>query len=235
MYTVLVNMKNNRCVYLFCVCLILAFVSGCDRQTRYTLLTTFFTGVPSYEEYYAEKKPAEEKQEQKSEIEQVGVDSTVHPVFEAGLCNSCHKGVSDEQAEAYLAGEGFASSDSSSAAPELLYPKNRLCTSCHNDKTPKRAIKEGFWLHNPVARGACLACHEPHRSDYPDLLRMPKTEVCESCHTGEELEQAHTLENGTIDYAEKCLSCHNVHKGKSEKLLLSDYVESEQPVMMPDR
>jgi len=48
----------------------------------------------------------------------------------------------------------------------LLKPVGELCLGCHDKEAFSRRI-----AHAPVKRGTCLACHEPHASREPLLLR----------------------------------------------------------------
>ncbi len=221
------------CMFLFLFVLLL--VSGCDRKSRYQVMTTVFTGVPPYEEYYTDKPEAVDEEDADASN---GPRVYSHPVFEARICSSCHKNVDPAQSD-FSAGapEGLAV-DPSAPPPELLLAREKLCTaSCHIDKTPRRAIRENLWLHNPVARGKCLACHAPHQSSNPFQLRLPEAEVCVSCHAPDTLTRASHLDKtgNEAELTASCRTCHTVHMGVDSQLLVNEYKEMKMPVMMPAR
>jgi predicted CXXCH cytochrome family protein len=210
-------------------------VSGCDRKSRYQVMTTVFTGVPPYEEYYADK-PEEVDVEDSAASD--GPKVYMHPVYEARLCTSCHKNVDSARSDFNTGAPEGLEPDPSAPPPDLLLAREKLCTaSCHIDKTPRRAIRENLWLHNPVAQGKCLDCHEPHQSTNPFQLKLPEAEVCISCHAPDSLTRASHLDKtgNEAELAAGCLTCHTVHMGADSQLLASEYKEMKMPVMMPAR
>ena len=233
------NARNNSkryLTFLYCLFIILAIVilSGCDRRSRYRLVTTVFTGVPPYDEYYAEDK---ENGSGKEEATASGGPRTYdHPVWAASLCNSCHENVSPEQVDMNVTSREGSITDSAISPPALKLPPEKLCiASCHIDKTPRRAIRENLWLHTPAAQGKCLECHAPHQSSNPFHLKQSKKELCVSCHKPDTLSPIGHLDNmpDRDELAQSCTSCHNVHMGTDNLLLTRDYEEVRQPVMMP--
>lgn len=38
-------------------------------------------------------------------------------------------------------------------------------------------------IHSPVAQEQCTACHKPHVSDFPNLMKAKERELCLTCHT----------------------------------------------------
>lgn len=102
-----------------------------------------------------------------------------HSDVDAANCKSCH----DEGARLPVA------SDNVSA----------ICYRCHNsfDKLP--------FVHGPVAMGLCVACHQPHGSANPRLLRIPRQELCTDCHN-----QPTTASHREFT-GEQCQNCHRPH------------------------
>ena len=43
---------------------------------------------------------------------------------------------------------------------KLVETEAKLCLTCH-----KRVDTTGYILHDPVAKGKCLGCHDPHGSE----------------------------------------------------------------------
>ena len=197
------------------------------------MVTTVFTGVPPYDEYYSDKP--EEADDEFAESSD-GSKVYTHPVYEAQICDSCHEGADSAQADFGMTDPEGLDADPSAPPPELILPAEKLCTgSCHIDKTPRRAIRENLWLHNPVARGKCIECHNPHQSDYPFQLKLPEGKVCVSCHAPDTLTPSNHRDKigNETELAASCRSCHTVHMGVDNQLLISDYKEMKLPVMMP--
>lgn len=108
-----------------------------------------------------------------------------------------------------------------------------LCFQCHSDK------KE--WIENvKVKHGGldterkCLACHDPHVSDFPKQLTKEPSDSCMICH-----DKPLNTPNGKIadmkDYLAKnksyhgpilqndCSSCHNTHGSENFRILRKYY------------
>jgi predicted CXXCH cytochrome family protein len=73
-------------------------------------------------------------------------------------------------------------------------------------------------LHDPVAQGKCLGCHDPHGSEEKSLVRKsPAGKLCNECHNKKPVL--------TRKYAHQpvargeCLACHRPHGSKAKKLL----------------
>lgn len=119
------------------------------------------------------------------------------------------------------------------AAVQDAQPVSSACGACHPDILPERAAGRSFTSldvyrmtrHADPQRGArrpgaasgtgeCTACHAPHGSGNPSLLRAGLQLACYPCHstpaggqslwTGEK-----TFRRST--HAEVCLGCHNPH------------------------
>ena len=218
-------------------------LSGCSPQARHTLLTFFFTGVPPLE---SEQRPAASPgpivtaDQQSVPVLQDDEAPAVtappkpkqeyysHPLWEDGSCAACHQvnklfsftpgaaGGKRKTTPVFYAGGGMPG--------PLLKPKDTLCNECHTDKAGRRAIRENLWIHNPAAKGECLACHDAHQSRLTGVLRMPTDQLCRSCHTEEKLAALPTPHQGEGP----CLSCHNPHLGKDRRLLTAEYREVKQ-------
>jgi len=50
-----------------------------------------------------------------------------------------------------------------------------LCAMCHE-------MEKGPVLHGPYKAGECLACHDPHSSDYPKATLARTNTLCFTCH-----------------------------------------------------
>lgn len=221
--------------YLFCL-LILFVLAGCNKQSQYRTLTFFFTGVPPYEEWVKEENvSATEQSDEEKEVVGKSYAST-HKPWQDGACGRCHQLKTEEITSASDAPEDQNDDFTAHVSAELTLPKEELCLQCHGDKTPRQAIKKRLWLHTAVAEGKCLACHVPHHSEYPDLLRTSVEEVCSTCHSDKSaLPKACSQEPsgpGTRN-VEGCFACHNAHLGVNSNLLFREYDEEGEETFSP--
>jgi DmsE family decaheme c-type cytochrome len=87
---------------------------------------------------------------------------------------------------------------------------NDKCYECHREKEAPV-----LWEHSPV-KESCLNCHNPHGSNYPDLLTLQRTRLCQSCH---EAGRHQTLAGEVRGFAvmnRQCSNCHaQVHGSNS--------------------
>jgi hypothetical protein len=80
---------NRFVVRLIIATVLIAHLSGCDKQGRYKLLTVFFTGVPPLEE---EKNAAVEKKNPQTDKEAAPPPKIYrHPLTASRQCNQCHR------------------------------------------------------------------------------------------------------------------------------------------------
>ena len=231
-------MRGPVCRMLLTALFSTQLLSGCSPQTRHELLTFFFTGVPPLE---SPKQATDSKTMETTKGNGRPLQNTVagkpqqqlpqyfsHPIWLEGNCSACHQGSNQfsfsqtppasksSAVRVFFSGGGMPGN--------LLESKDKLCLSCHTDKTGIRAIKDGLWLHNTTARGDCLACHDPHQSKNRAHLRKPPEAICSSCHPKEKLAgiAAHASDK-------TCLTCHNPHMGKDRRLLSDDFSETKTP------
>lgn len=173
--------------------LIACILSGCDPVTRHKVVSTMFDGYPSLpppEQYcaeYAEKQVAEVKEElsgKKSVKESTGVTQSQHLPYQEKSCSDCHD---------------------KSKQNGLVAPRNELCFVCHS------GFIKGSYVHGPVAIGDCLACHQPHNSGFPALLKADKSAICIKCHR--EKRVAAGMHDKLAAQQMGCEDCHNPHFG----------------------
>lgn len=136
----------------------------------------------------------------------VGVDSTVYArtYSDAGRCYNCHAphGRYDPETGQYIKGSAWAGNGTNN---------NRLCFTCHNDdanrlygewrgKTVYSTTYHGNSQYNAKMKltdalgvswgaGECANCHDPHGTQYNDMLRYQvnvtgskMNELCLKCH-----------------------------------------------------
>lgn len=208
---------------ILAVCLV---TTGCDKYTRYKVLTVFFTGVP-HPDKQSELSMNVQKmtEEAKKEPEKTVAVSSIHGPYAAEQCFLCHEvnttaGLRNRDRKDEEPSPSPARFDK--ALPgRLLAPVEKLCIECHTSKSVQSAFKKGLWIHGPVSGGMCTICHSPHATPYRYMLRQGKSnQMCTMCH-------AEGLLSNTADHREgnECTSCHNAHLGKNRFLLKKDFDE----------
>jgi predicted CXXCH cytochrome family protein len=93
----------------------------------------------------------------------------------------------------------------------LLVPKDALCFTCHD------SIVKGAFAHAPAVSGECLACHLPHDSSLPSLLKVENGKLCGTCHA--EQRSYATLHQRVAQKNIPCYDCHNPHAGDNRYFL----------------
>jgi len=162
-----------------------------------------------------------------------GVKFPHKPLTQEGGCTNCHSG-HYSKAKALL------------SADEMT-----ICLNCHGKdnlgtlKNIKTQIEGKKYLHGPIQKGSCKACHDPHGSDffrmlpgnYPAQLYGPYVEgmynACLTCHDKNMLRFEETslytkFRNGkrNLHYvhvvnrkSRSCRICHEPHASDEVRLL----------------
>ena len=168
-----------------------------------------------------------------------GVKVPHKPVLQEGGCVNCHSAH-------FAKAKGMLSADEMS-----------VCLGCHDKdglgkpllRNIKKELQGKKYLHGPIGKGSCKACHDPHGSDflrmlpgdYPATLYAPYKDgiygACLKCHEKNLLRFAETtiytgFRNGKqnlhfVHVANKqkgrsCRICHEPHASASEKLIRTD-------------
>jgi len=184
-------MKILLIMLLLCFCPLL---SGCDPVTRHKTISVIFEGVPSCppaedicSDYYTQRVAADLAALTAAAGEKTAlVVASTHLPYGEKRCNDCHSQEKDQN-------DG------------LVRSKRELCFVCHKD------FIKGAFVHGPVAIGECLACHLPHTSTNPALLKGDKDKLCESCHS--EKRVAAGMHNRFVAKQMVCVDCHDPHSG----------------------
>lgn len=178
---------------------VLGLLNGCDPLTVHKVTSTIFDGVPSMppadqfcEEFHEKKVAEEQAAATKSTTAAVAKKEAVngHPPYKEKRCNDCHD----------------RSKDSG-----LIKPRDQICFVCHPN------IMKKFFVHGPVATGACLECHDPHSSGEPALLKVEKKKLCFVCH--KEKRVAEAMHQKVVDTGMACTDCHDPHDGDAKYFL----------------
>ena len=175
---------------------------ACSPVQRHDVLDFVFDGVPPYmtpEEraraaelaaVHEEERAAEAKIRARDQRKKVAkVARFTHGPFAAEECIRCH----DLRGASGFRGSGGGSTSASAGtdlaeAGRLQMPVTELCLRCHSDYSVDAPANADFWIHGPVAAGWCVLCHQPHSSEYPNLLVYePPARLCTQCHDRSEL------------------------------------------------
>ncbi len=86
-----------------------------------------------------------------------------------------------------------------------------LCYDCHDPVGEKTSV------HEPVKKGECSKCHDPHVGEDGALLRKRADELCFDCHPPEKLVPQHVGHAPVLEG--QCVRCHEAHASDNKKLL----------------
>lgn len=117
----------------------------------------------------------------------------LHPSLEKNDCTVCHTPTQDAgKCKSKLATKW-----------KLVKTEPDLCYGCHARKDQSK------FVHTAVRQGSCLSCHAVHSSNYPGLLKEPRTQVCFDCHDLEPLLDKPVKHAPVAEGL--CLDCHDPH------------------------
>jgi len=188
------------------LCLFLG--SGClkiDPLAKHKILTSIFDGVPDlppveelcrdnveelFNTYYEQRIAAADKGGSEEVSDKTRIEGSSHRPWKEQNCQGCH----NFQAE-----------------NKLKLPTREICYLCHKN------LIQGRNVHGPVAVGACLACHDPHSSEHPSLLRKSLETICFKCHKEKRL--AATMHDKIVSNGMLCVDCHDPHSGNMHYFL----------------
>lgn len=89
-----------------------------------------------------------------------------------------------------------------------------VCLECH--KPVADQLASGEPMHAALAeKNSCVACHTPHRSSRPKLIRPTAEKICFECHKLEEIQKP---SHPRVERAD-CLLCHHGHRSDRPALL----------------
>ncbi|RJQ47318.1 MAG: hypothetical protein C4538_05325 [Nitrospiraceae bacterium] len=106
-------------------------------------------------------------------------------------------------------------------------PIKELCLDCHRKLDPEFAnqIENGKYRHDPVDKTECTSCHTPHSTNNKQLMKLPISDVCYSCHPKEkELITGSLYKHGPVR-TDDCGQCHLVHGSENKHLLRTSFSE----------
>lgn len=97
----------------------------------------------------------------------------------------------------------------------LVLPESELCWMCHGNVGAERSMA---YTHNPFINNRCTSCHDPHASDYGQLLVVDERDLCVTCHPiGREINRMQSHPPAANRY---CTTCHHPHASEWKGILV---------------
>jgi predicted CXXCH cytochrome family protein len=119
--------------------------------------------------------------------------SNVHGPVALGMCLSCHEIYEDTTP--YEGGDDHWF--------DLVENDGNLCLKCHD------TVANEAFVHYPIRRNKCIACHDPHGSDNPGMMRHEKmADNCLECHEPVMDDDTHVHAPVRVG---ACTVCHDPH------------------------
>ena len=196
------------------------FAAGCEKHTRYKVLTFFFTGVPPITggQHLGTAAGSVKEERTKRRVKQSIV--FMHGPKASNQCYYCHNTASSKSFRAIETGSSMPRLGEIKPG-RLVLPIKELCIQCHVTKSTDVAYVGDLWLHGPLADGNCVICHDYHETKYKYMLYTERTnELCGRCHADGFLGSSEEHKRGS-----ECTECHNPHLGANRLLLKKDYNE----------
>ena len=99
----------------------------------------------------------------------------------------------------------------------------KVCLECHDELGDQSLFSSHTLKHEAIdPKQSCLACHAPHASSHPHLLKLKEKkfkttkDLCLSCHQKKISSHAHPIPAEAL-----CTQCHNFHYGKPKTPLMN--------------
>lgn len=158
---------------------------------------------------------------------------------QTALCFGCHGAQRGEFARAYshpVRDGGFMSctdchlSGDDDLAPSSRLRSNEACLDCHREFRGPFPHDHQAAVDYTTEEGGCVACHEPHGSHLPRLLKQPYEaphfQLCSQCHVVP-LHQ-YNSQHGSDWAGVACNECHvDIHGSYESRFYLSRTLEAQ--------
>ena len=151
---------------------------------------------------------------------------------ESALCTGCHTDVAGQFARPYRhpVSDGIVRcSDCHRTLDQTRKALSRngtnVCTRCHAEFAGPFPYEHAATLDYGTDEGGCIACHDPHGSALPRMLKQPYEgphfPLCSQCHSVPG--HASNVEHGTRWAGKPCSDCHtDIHGSYGNRLFLSE-------------
>jgi DmsE family decaheme c-type cytochrome len=91
----------------------------------------------------------------------------------------------------------------------------KVCLTCH--PAFEEVLKKKF-IHTPVKKPGCAACHNPHTANFPKQLSAEVSTLCLTCHSGMVPKESRSIHKVALEG--KCVQCHDPHASDNPNNLL---------------
>ena len=90
---------------------------------------------------------------------------------------------------------------------------SNICFQCHEKSSFQKKV-----VHDPLSKGQCTACHNPHVAPHEGLLKENIEDLCFSCHKKQEKSFAGGVVHDPVRRGQ-CAECHAPHSSNIKGLL----------------
>lgn len=205
-FHIVISRTSFSVVGLIIISVVSITILSCDEVQRHKMLTFFFDGVPPLgSEDVSDVNSVDEGDQQVTQQN----DTTWFIHKPSKECTNCHD----------------MSKIPKWATPEFTKEPPQMCYDCHPESSYSGSTD---YVHGPVVVGDCVFCHNPHRSKYEHLLKLPVPDICHSCHEKEDIE---SIADHSAELLSECLDCHVGHSSPAKGLLKKGW--NVRPVESP--
>lgn len=150
-----------------------------------------------------------------------------HSPIERTGCTTCHQGHTSKSASLLKQDEQVLCTGCHKLDRPVLVKKHvgfpvglAKCSECHD---PHGSDNKGMlrkFVHSPVAKGACLSCHEAPQPAKPVVVKKAGSDLCKGCH-GPKVTAM--VEKSRVHWPvvddEGCFNCHAPHAADQKGLV----------------
>lgn len=153
----------------------------------------------------------------------IGKGKVVHGPVRANGCNVCHIVGNQWEPSSYekaVTGNKRIPSGHPKLRRVDSSEISSTCLLCH-DTVGGHSPKSGF-THSAIKGGSCAMCHNPHHSEFENLLNRDSSDpaFCLSCHKNmEEKIAGFRFKHGAMLIGNGCTNCHLTHFADNKNLL----------------
>jgi len=92
--------------------------------------------------------------------------------------------------------------------------EQKVCLTCH--PAFEDVLKKQY-IHTPVKKPGCIACHNPHTATFPKQLSAEVSKLCLTCHDRIMPKDARSTHKVVLEG--KCVQCHDPHASDNKNNL----------------
>lgn len=165
------------------------------------------------------------------------IHASKHPALlkqaESGLCLGCHRDVEVQFSKSYRhpVKDGIVKCSEchqtlDTTRRPLATNGTNVCMKCHGEFEGPFPYEHPATVDYSTDEGGCVACHEPHGSNLPRMLKQPYEaphfQLCTQCHSVPPRHLSNS-QHGTDWASWACNKCHtDIHGSYTSRLFLSE-------------